>query len=96
MDTGLLIFLASSLLVAMALLAFVSRTARATCFVLGLMVGFGIDIWIRPGGHDPRAMVSMLCYCVALAAVLVEIAAFAIRTFRKGRAAEARAKESAP
>jgi hypothetical protein len=74
----------------MALLALVRTPARITCFVLGLLVGFGVDLWLGPGGHghDPRAFLSFLGYAVALAAVLVEVATFFIRR-RRSRGDEA-------
>ena len=89
MDASLLILLGLSLLVPMALLAFVSTRARVTCFVLGLMTGFGVEYWIDPGGHDPRGFISYLGFAVALAAVLVEVAAFAMRRMRRRESAGA-------
>lgn len=71
------------------LLACISRPARMTCLVLALLTGFGIRILIEPGGHDPRAAVEYLGYCVAVAAFLVEAAAFAIRAARRRRGADA-------
>jgi peptidoglycan/LPS O-acetylase OafA/YrhL len=59
---------------------------RIACFVLGLILAFG-TLALIDSPHDTTAPMIFVGFGIALAALLVEIPAFAIRTLRKRRAA---------
>lgn len=84
--TGLLVF---CLLVGApaVVMMWMSPRWRIGCFVLGLVLAFGTNFLVR-SPHDPMALMIFAGAGIALAALLVEIPAFAIRTVHKRRAAE--------
>jgi|GEM_PF-3365399 len=83
--TGLLVF---CLLVGAPAVVMMWMTPRwrIGCFVLGLVLAVSTNYSVS-SPHDPMALMIFAGAGIALAALLVEIPAFAIRTIRKRHAA---------
>jgi hypothetical protein len=76
-------FLAVILLVPMAVCAFVSRRTRWVIFFLGLILYATNYFPFTRGAHNPLGLLPFLGIAMALAALLVDFAAFALRGFRR-------------
>lgn len=83
--TGLLVF-AVFIGVPAIVMACMTPRWRLACFFLGLILAFATERLVH-SPHDPMAVMIFAGLAIALAAALVEIPAFAIRTMRRRQAA---------
>jgi hypothetical protein len=84
-STGLML-VALFVLMPAAVLVWVSPRWRVACFLLGLALAFVTPL-LADGPHDSIMILIFVGFGIAIAALLVEIPVFTIRTIRRQRAA---------